>query len=266
MRLLCTLSLLWLFLATLSAQELYFPPTFGAWETISPTEELNWCPEKLDSLQAFLGETNAKAFIILKEGRIAVEWYYDDFTQDSIWYWASAGKTVTATLVGIAQEEGFLNIDDPTSDYLGNGWTSCSPMEEEAITVHHQLTMTTGLDDPPGVFECTDPSCLEYLQAPGTRWSYHNAPYTLLTNVVENATNLTINQFFASRIGNKIGAIGAFVSLGYNRVFFSRPRDMARFGLMILAGGTWNGNPVLNDNDYLNAMTTQSQNLSLIHI
>lgn len=262
MRLIFTLLLLWSLLPALPAQDLYFPPTFGTWETISPTEDLHWCPEKLDSLQSFLGEKNTKAFIMLKGGRIAVEWYYDDFTQDSIWYWASAGKTVTATLVGIAQEEGFLQIDDPTSDYLGEGWTSCSLTEEEAITLRHQLTMTTGFNDPPAVFECTDPSCLECLQAPGTRWSYHNAPYTLLTHVVENATDLTINQFFASRIGNKIGAFGAFVSLGYNRVFFSRPRDMARFGLMILAGGNWNGTPVLNDGDYLQAMTTSSQNLN----
>lgn len=127
---------------------------------------------------------NSKAFLVLKDGRIVIEHYFGTFTQDSLWYWASAGKSLTAFLVGKAQEEGFLDINDPSSDYLGAGWTSCTPLQEGAITVRNQLTMTTGLDDGTGDTDCTDPACLQYLARPGTRWAYHNAPYTMLDGVI----------------------------------------------------------------------------------
>ncbi|MCF8237610.1 MAG: serine hydrolase [Saprospiraceae bacterium] len=249
-------------LQKIQAQSLYFPPAGPAWETIDPITELNWCQEKLDTLQSFLLDRDSKAFIILKGGKIAVEWYYDGFTKDSIWYWASAGKSLTSTLVGIAQQEGFLDLDDPTSDYLGTGWTACSPADEEKITIRHQLTMTSGLDDGLGDVDCTDPACLECLAEPGTRWAYHNAPYTLLDQVIAGATGSTINNFFATRIGSKIGAVGLYLKLGFNNVFFSRPRDMARFGLLIQAKGTWNGTPVLSDTNYYNLMVNTSQDLN----
>jgi len=245
-----------LFTSFIFAQNLYFPPATGPWETIH-TDSLNWCQTELDDLHDFLEEKNTKAFIILKDGRIAIEWYYDTFTQDSIWYWASAGKSLTATLIGIAQEEGLLSIDDPTQNYLGTGWTNTTPEQEAQITIRHQLTMTSGLDD--ADFNCTDPVCLSYLTEPGSRWSYHNAPYTLLESVIESASVQNINAYYFSKIGNKIGASGAYVNLGYDRVFFSKARAMARFGLLIQANGTWNGTSVLGDMDYLDAMRTPSQ-------
>lgn len=245
-----------------SAQSLYFPPTSGtAWETLSPTA-LDWCEEELNDLHAFLDERDTKAFLVLKDGRMVLEWYFDAFTQDSVWYWASAGKSLTATLVGIAQEEGLLAIDDPTSDYLGEGWTSLPPEQEAQITIRHQLTMTTGLNDLNVEVDCTDPACLTYLAEPGTRWAYHNAPYTLLGAVLEAASGLTLNQYMNSRIGLPIGATGLYLPAGYNRLFWSKPRAMARFGLLILADGQWDGSSILGDQAYLDAMRTPSQDLN----
>ncbi len=257
------LAILSLFLAVRgTAQDLYFPPLVGSnWATVEPAS-LGWCPDALDSLYTLLDERGTKGFIILKDGRIAVERYFGTFTRDSVWYWASAGKSLTATLVGIAQEEGLLSIADPTQQYLGNGWTSLTPEQEAAITIRHQLTMTTGLNDGLGDVDCTTPDCLTYLAAPGTRWAYHNAPYTLLDPVLEAASGQTLNQFYNTRVGSKIGAFGLYVPIGFNRVFFSRTRDMARFGLLILANGRWNNTTVLGDMDYLTAMHTPSQTLN----
>lgn len=261
MRLLIILSLS-LLAAGGAAQPLYFPPLVGSnWATVEPAT-LGWCPDELEALRTLVDERNTKGFIILQDGRIAVEWYFDTFTRDSLWYWASAGKSLTATLVGIAQEEGLLSISDPTQQYLGAGWTSLTPEQEAAITIRHQLTMTTGLDDTQGDVDCTTPDCLTYLAAPGTRWAYHNAPYTLLDPVLEAASGQPLNQFYNSRIGTKIGAFGLYVPIGFNRVFFSRTRDMARFGLLILANGQWNNTTVLGDMDYLTAMHTPSQSLN----
>lgn len=246
------------------SQDPYFPPLIGSeWETVSPTE-LNWCDTELTGLQTWLGDNNTKAFIILKDGKIAVEWYYDTFTQDSIWYWASAGKSLTAFMTGIAQEEGYLDINDKTSDYLGDGWTSASQDKEDLITIWHQLTMTSGLDD--SEFDCLDPSCLTYLEDAGNRWSYHNSPYTLLSYTIEAALgtdyNGSYNNFTFNKLTLSTGLIGSWIEVGDNRVFFSRPRDMARFGLLVSNDGVWDNTTVLSDLDYINDMRTPSQNIN----
>jgi CubicO group peptidase (beta-lactamase class C family) len=246
----------------LNAQSLYFPPTAGnTWDTISP-QSLGYCQSKIDSLYAFLDTTNTKAFILLKDGKIVLEKYFGTHTQSSVWQWASAGKTITSFMVGIAQQEGHLSINDTTSTYLGQGWTDCTPAQEERITIRHQLTMTSGLDD--GVTDpfCTLDNCLIYKADAGTRWAYHNGPYTLLDGVVENAAGQTLNSFTTQKLKSPTGMTGTFAPVGYNNVFFSNARSMARFGLLILNNGNWNGNQILTDTAYFNQMTATSQTLN----
>lgn len=239
------------------SQELYFPPLSGTWEKVSPSS-LNWCDERIDSLVEFVGRTNGKALIILKDGRIALERYYGNFTGDSLWYWASAGKTVTSALVGMAQEEGVMDITKPSSAYLGSGWSSCTRQQEEQISVRHHLTMTTGIGFERNNDNCTDPACLTYRAAPGTIWDYHNACYLLLQDMVAKASGLTYQQYYTRKLGLKLGMGGVW----YNGTLFSRPQAMARFGLMLLAGGVWNGDTIIKDRKYFADMIATSQNLN----
>ena len=142
------------------AQTLYFPPLIGNnWDTLSPAS-LGWCTDRVDSLYDFLEQQNSKAFVVLKDGKIVLEKYFGSFTQDSLWYWASAGKTLTSFLVGKAKEQGYLSLSDTSSEYLGVGWTNCTRQQEDSISILHQLTMTTGLDDGVTDNHCTDPPCL----------------------------------------------------------------------------------------------------------
>lgn len=250
-----------LIMQLLSAQTLYFPPNNGTWETVDPAS-LGWCVDSIPPLIEFLEANNSKAFIVLKDGKIAIEHYVGTFTQDSIWYWASAGKSLTSFLVGKAQADGLLDINDPSSDHLGTGWTSCTPSQEAAITVRDQLTMTTGLDDGVPDADCTLPSCLQYLTDPGTRWTYHNAPYTKLDGVITSATGQTLNAYVSSALTGTTGIAGLYLPSGYNNVFFSKPRSMARFGLLALNRGVWNGNDILGDDAYFQEMITPSQALN----
>jgi CubicO group peptidase (beta-lactamase class C family) len=241
---------------------IYFPPNTGAWETTTPAS-LGWNITALNSTYDFLQQKNTKAFIILHNGSIVAEKYFGSFTADSIWYWASAGKTLTAMLVGIAQKEGLLNLNDPAGKYLGAGWTSLGAAQEQQITIRHLLTMTSGLDDGVAENHCTLPACLQFKAAPGTRWAYHNAPYTLLEKVVEAASGKTYNAYFQEKIRNRIGMNGIWIKNGWNNVYFSNPRSMARYGLLMLANAKWNSAPILNDQVFFNAMINTSQNINL---
>ncbi len=250
---------------------LYFPPTSNnTWETISP-ESLGWNTQALSSLESYLANANTKAFILLKSGKIVIEQYFGQnlsnqpFTATSNWYWASAGKTLTAFLVGKAQEENLLNINDRSSDYLGVGWTSLTTTQEAQITIKNQLTMTSGLNDAAPNSDCTDPACLTYLADAGTRWAYHNAPYTKLDGVIEGASGVSFSNYFKARLGDQIGMGGFWQKIGDNNVYFSTPRAMARFGLLMLNKGKWDNQTILTDENYYNAMTNASQNINLAY-
>lgn len=251
-----------LFQPGLQAQNLYFPPTTGdTWETVSPGT-LGWCTAEIDTLLGFLEQENSKAFIVLKDGKIAIEKYFGTFTKDSLWYWASAGKTLTAFLVGQAQEDGLLSTGDSTSKYLGVGWTGLTPEQEGKIAIRHQLTMTTGLNDEVPDNHCTLDSCLQFLAEPGTRWAYHNAPYTLLEKVLTNASGTSINAFTRENLLAPTGMKGLWVTVGYDNVFFSKPRSMARFGLLIQNNGVWGNDTLLKDEPYFQQMINTSQEIN----
>jgi CubicO group peptidase (beta-lactamase class C family) len=257
-----TLLLLLIVANVFAKGQIYFPPNTGnTWATITPAE-LGWCEDQIPELLTFLESNNTKVFIVLKNGKIVIENYFGTFTQDSLWYWASAGKTLTSYLVGIAQQNGQLSINDLSSSYLGSGWTSCTAAQENNITVRNQLTMTSGLDDGVADPYCTDPNCLVYSADAGTRWAYHNGPYTLLDGVLEGATGQTLNGLVFSALKQPTGMDGFFFQSGYNNVYLSTARSMARFGILMQNGGNWNGNQLMTDANYYQEMITPSQNLN----
>lgn len=244
------------------SQNIYFPPNgSNQWDTIAPSS-LGWCQNRIDSLYQFLDSSNTKAFILLKNGKIVLENYFGNFAQNDPWYWASAGKTITSFMTGIAQQEGYLNLNDTTSQYLGLGWTNCTPQQEEKITIWNQLTMTSGLDDGVSDPYCTLDTCLNYLADAGTRWAYHNGPYTLLDEVINAATGISLNSYTNQKLLGPTGMTGLFLPNGYNNVFYSNARSMARFGLLILNRGVWNGNVLMSDTSYFNQMVNTSQQLN----
>lgn len=199
----------------------------------------------------------------MKNGKIVLEKYFGSFTKDSLWYWASAGKTITSFLVGKAQEEGYLSISDSSSKYLGTGWTNCLSIQENKIKIRNQLTMTTGLDDGVSDNHCTLDTCLIYKADAGSRWAYHNAPYTLLDNVLLAATGLNINIYTQSKLKHKTGMTGLWYMVDYDNVFFSTVRSMARFGLLFQNNCIWNTDTLMYDTSYINQMINTSQSLNL---
>jgi CubicO group peptidase (beta-lactamase class C family) len=247
----------------------YFPPASGdEWQTIDPAT-LNWDAQKVTELNSFLEQNETRAFIVLVDGKIVIEEYWNTdllgnaFNKDSYWYWASAGKSLTATLVGIAQQEGHLNINDKTADYLGNGWTNMPRDKEDLITVKNHLTFTTGIDYNVTDLNCNDPSCFNYGTNAGNQWYYHNATYLIVHDILEAATGMTNNQYTDNAIASKIGMSGFWANTAQSsNVYFSDARSAARFGLLTLNQGNWDGTSILNDATYFSAMTTTSQSIN----
>ena len=214
----------------------------------------------MQHLLDYLELKHTKVFIILHNGKIVMENYFNGHSANDPWYWASAGKTLTATVTGIAQQEGYLNINNKVSDYLGTGWTSAPIAKENLITNKHLLTMMSGLNDALG--DDVSPANLQYVADAGTRWAYHNV-YVKLQDVVAASTGQTWNNYFNTKLKTKIGMTGLWATVDGNlSVYNSNTRSMARFGLLALNKGKWENNQIVPES-YMQNATTTSQNINL---
>lgn len=243
-----------------TAETMYFPPNDGSatWETKS-IADLGWNQSEVQPLLDFLELKHSKSFIILVNGKIVMENYFNGHTATSPWYWASAGKTLTSTVTGIAEQEGLININNKVSDYLGTGWTSAPLAKENLITCKNLLSMNSGLDDAIG--DNVASSNLQYVADAGTRWAYHNV-FVKLQDVVAQASGQNWTTYFNTKLRDKLGMTGgSWITSGDNIVYWSTTRSMSRFGLMALNKGNWNGTQVINET-FFNTATTTSQNLN----
>jgi CubicO group peptidase (beta-lactamase class C family) len=238
-------------------ETMYFPPTGSAtWDT-KTIASLNWNQAAVQPLKDYLALKNSKSFIILLNGRIVMEEYFNGHDATTSWYWASAGKTLTSTMTGIAQQEGLLNINNKVSTYIGTSWTSAPLAKENLITCKNLLSMTAGLDD---ATDAVDPASLIYTADAGTRWAYHNV-YVKLQDVIATASGQTWSNYFNTKLRDKIGMNGSWLPSGNNSVYWSSSRSMARFGLLMLNKGKWENQQILNE-AYFTEATNTSQTIN----
>jgi CubicO group peptidase (beta-lactamase class C family) len=238
-------------------ESMYFPPnTSSTWETKS-LSSLNWNQSAVQSLNDFLVQKNTKSFMILVDGRIVMESYFNGHNATATWEWNSAGKTLVSATTGIAEQEGLLNINNKASDYLGTEWTSMPLEKENLITVKHLLTMTAGNDD---TKEYVIKQNLTYVADAGSRWAYSNI-FQKLTDVVATASNKPFETYFNEKIKNKIGMDGFWNFGTIYTIYYSTTRSMARFGLLALNKGKWNNEQIINES-FFNAAINSSQEIN----
>ncbi len=236
---------------------MYFPSkTNSTWETIPPSS-LGWIQNAIQPLKDFLTQRNTKSFMILVNGRIVMEEYFNGHSANITWEWNSAGKTLVATTTGIAQQEGLLNINNKASDYLGTEWTSMPLAKENLISLKNLLIMTAGNDDTKQYVVKTN---LTYVADAGTRWAYSNI-FQKLTDVVAGASNKPFETYFNEKLKNKIGMDGFWNFGTIFTIYHSTTRSMARFGLMALAKGKWNNEQIINET-FFNESISTSQNIN----
>lgn len=241
-------------------QVTYFPPVGGPWEHVDP-DQSSLDPEVLEELFAFAQETNSSGLVIVQNGRILAQrrWELDNppmmanIGYRDVWYhgdtpdgWAredvaSTQKSVIALLAGIARDKGILDFDSPVSEYLGPGWSQATNEQETAITVRHLLSMTSGLSEK-----------LEFVFPAGEDWAYINKAYSLVYDVIGAASDREPGELTREWLTGPLGMRQSewiirseFFRQWNMNGFVTTAPDLARFGLMIAAGGQWDGRDII---------------------
>jgi CubicO group peptidase (beta-lactamase class C family) len=242
---------------TTPVEQMYFPPIGSTtWET-KTAASLGWNESQVQPLLDYLELKHTKGFIVLHNGKIVLENYFNGHTANDTWQWNSAGKTLTASTIGIAQQENLLNINTRVSQYLGTGWTSEPIEKENLITSRHLLTMTSGINDESDLVILPN---LTYLADAGTRWSYHNV-FQKLMDVTAASSGQPFENYFNAKLKNKIGMDGFWNNGVIYKIYHSNTRSMARFGLLAMNKGKWNNEQIINQ-IYFNESISTSQNIN----
>ncbi|NNF26805.1 MAG: serine hydrolase [Gemmatimonadetes bacterium] len=210
------------------------------------------------------------SLIVVKDGRIIHERYapgVDMHTRTRTW---STAKSIAVTLMGMLVDRGDLSLDDP----LDLEWLPAVPSSNtdprRAITLRHVLNMSSGLYPVDNGLEYATGSGLAYwagassingarnralIREPGTYWDYEN--YDTLLGVLAMKLALgddaTYREFprkaLLDRIGmrNTLLSVDRFGDFILSSQVYTNARDLARFGLLYLNGGVWNGERLISE-------------------
>lgn len=254
-----------------AAEQTYFPSADENWETVEPAS-VGWDPQKLNRVLDIAGLRQSSGVVILHKGRIMAERYWDE-PDSAVRYTnsvtgrddqgrviedvASAQKSVVATLTGMAQERGFIRLDDPVSQYVGVGWSKALPAQEAAISIRHLMSMNSGL--------ATD---FSFRKNPNEEWLYNTPVYHVLMRVLIQATGMDRDSLTREWISKPLGMTNTswtarpWASSDIAVGLSTTARELARFGLMIMEGGRWDDEVILPDREFLEDMLTPSQGLN----
>ena len=230
------------------------------------------------AFEGFLRRTETLAFVVVHEDELVYERYLGGSDRRTLQTSFSVAKSVVSALVGIAIDEGLIGgVSDPVTDYVPE--LAERDPRFDRITLRDLLTMSSGIryeeqslplpwGDDIDTYYGTDLRSLalnetEIERSPGQEWLYNNYNPLLLGLVLERATGMSISEYMATKLWQPLGAErDATWSLDSEGSGFEKmesgvnatPVDYARFGLLFLHGGEWNGMRIVSQ-DWVRAAT-----------
>jgi CubicO group peptidase (beta-lactamase class C family) len=263
-------------LGDLAAAERAENATFpGATWAKGDPEELGFDSAKLEQI-ASEADPETACILVTRHGEVVGEWNYGDWTADKTDVVMSVTQAYVSTLVGIAQDEGFLDIDDKVSKYIPE-WVG-TPSED--VTIRQILEHTTGRESTNSIgnaelherlITSPDPGRmaigLTQDHPPGTVWSQNLPAIELLNPILTAATGQDPADFAKEKLFDPIGATHTKMNKTTAGVTWMHSflettcEDAARFGYLILRQGNWNGTQVVSK-EWVEEATHPSQDFN----
>lgn len=224
---------------------------------------------EMRDLLTWLRNKNSTGFIVIEDGQLKVDETWrapdDDPVFANFVYGraadgslledvASQQKSFVAVLVAIAVDKGLIDVERTVTSYLGQGWSRASVEQEAAIRVVDVLTMSSGLDERFG-----------FVSAPGA-FFYNTPVYAITKPVLAAATGQSLDAITRAWLTGPVGMAdtawrqrpAALASVGNDTGLVTTPRDVARFGLMVLHGGVAQDGARVVSSEQLAALFTRS--------
>lgn len=253
------------------------------WENIEPSD-VGMDSKMLSELEPMILSQyrNINGIVVVRKGKIVFERYYNGYGSKDTFHVASATKSVVSALIGIAIDKGYIkSVDQKVLDFFPEYCFNPAEIQKQAITIRQLLTMTApypfkNWHEP---FErlCRQKDWVKYtLDGLGKGGKIGDFKYSsigahLLSAIITRATGKCArefaNEYLFKPIGMKEIPDYEMKAFKYEDLFGKNvkgwvkdpngnstggwgltltPRDMARFGLLYLNGGVWNGNNIIS--------------------
>lgn len=253
-------------------------PTAGVdpgeqWESIDP-ESAGFEPSRLRKLDRLLANNRSTCEVVTRDGKLVHEKYWRGSEADTKKPVFSVTKSFTSVLVGIAQDQGKLSIDDKASKYIPE-WIG-TPSED--VTIRNLLSNDSGrhwdfeTDYIGMAARAVDKTAfavgLTQDAKPGTVWRYNNSAIQTLAAVLREATGQEPAAFAAEHLFGPLGMQNTTwipdrsLHTSTYAGIASTCLDLARFGLMTMRGGEWNGKRIVSETYLDEATGTSSTKLN----
>lgn len=215
-------------------------------------------------IAGFLREADERSagfhgFMLVRRGVVVAEAAWKPYRLDSRHKLFSLSKSFTSTAIGLAVSEGRLSVEDSVLSFFPGKAPHDASHNLRAMKVRHLLTMTTGheTDSADRFMRSRDPVAaflaLPVELEPGTRFVYDSGATFMLSAIVQRLTGKRLADYLRPRLFDRIGierpawdrhpsgidlgGVGLRIKL----------EDIARFGLLYLRKGIWNGERVLSE-------------------
>jgi CubicO group peptidase (beta-lactamase class C family) len=234
-------------LSTRSSGRVVFPG--AAWQHADPAK-LGFDPKAMRRLARAAKPSGTTCLLVARKGKVVGEWNWGGVAADApreVW---SVTKSVTSTLVGAAQADGDLDIDQKAKRYIEE-WRGT---RSRTVTIRDLLSNDSGRHWDAGTDYGDMPQAQDRTQfaidlkqqyPPGKVWAYNNAAVQTLDRVITKATGQPTRDYAASRLFGPIGMTHTQMTTdaaGNTNTFFGMQttcEDLARFGYLFLRHGRW---------------------------
>lgn len=230
-----------------------FPGT--TWDKAKTPEELGWSSEKLRLAKEYSSLIGSTAVMVVDSGQIVDQWGETEKRINVL----SVRKSFLSALYGIYVAENKIKLTSTLAE-LGIDDSSGLTASEKQATVQQLLQARSGVYHP-ALYETPEMRALRPQRgshAPGSFWYYNNWDFNALGTIFEKQTGLSIFKAFKQRIAEPLQmedfrlVDGAYFrgESGVNSIHPAYPfrmsaRDMARFALLYLRHGEWNGRQII---------------------
>ena len=255
----------------------YWPT--NKWKEADPVT-LNMSREKLSILDTTIKNdySNIGGIVIVKDGYIVYEKYYDGYTSDDTIHVASVTKSILSAIIGIAIDKGFIkSVDQRVLDFFPEYKTN--EKEKHEVTIKDILTMTATYSYEIEPFQelCCSADWTKYAldlingKSETKEFKYSTAGAHILSTIITRSTGKSAREFANEYLFKPIGMreIPAYemTASDYEKFFFGKhvtgwvkdpdnnsaggwgltltPRDMARFGFLYLNKGLWDNKQII---------------------
>ncbi|MBC7974874.1 MAG: serine hydrolase [Myxococcales bacterium] len=213
------------------------------------------------------------SFLVIRHGALVFERYYHGSAKNQSNNVHSASKSIWGAAIGIAINQGVIpGVDTTIASALPSRYAEAMSPQARTMKVRDLVTMTSGIqwseDTTENRIQRSSDWIAEILElpmtaTPGTRFNYSTGNTHLSSAVLASAIQTTTCEFIHQHLLAPLGIVAehwgrdpqGYVSGGYN--FYVTPRELAKFGLLYLRDGNWNGRQLVPAAWVATSMTKQ---------